>query len=398
MHILILIDKLILFGLCLLALSFTDIQWISVITVLGAVAVSSLNSYFENKIPVYLCVFYIALCLCVPECVAFLPLIVYDCAGGSTSFTNLAGEGPLRIRKWVLRLCWIVALPACLFAGNLHLPAVVVCASGAAFLLQYRTSAHLRIRSEFFALTDDTKERAAFMEQKNRDLMERQDYEIRLATLAERNRIAREIHDNVGHLLTRSILQLGALRVARTEDGSLVNEVDLIKGTLSDAMDSIRNSVHDLHDDSVDLRVQLETMINGFKFCPVKLRYDAGELPGALKYCFASIVREALSNIARHSHATEAYITVTEHPAFCQMIIGDNGTARNVSTVDRSKVDKAKADKAKADGFPVGIGLRNMADRVEALGGIFRTEQDKGFKIFISVPKGDHSDDNDKEN
>ena len=43
--------------------------------------------------------------------------------------------------------------------------------------------------------------------QKNKDLLEKQDYEIHVATLKERNRIAREIHDNVGHMLSRSLLQ-----------------------------------------------------------------------------------------------------------------------------------------------------------------------------------------------
>ena len=42
--------------------------------------------------------------------------------------------------------------------------------------------------------------------------MEKQDTEIYLATLKERNRIAREIHDNVGHMLSRSILMVGALK------------------------------------------------------------------------------------------------------------------------------------------------------------------------------------------
>ena len=44
-------------------------------------------------------------------------------------------------------------------------------------------------------------------------MRQNQDYEIHLATLKERNRIAREIHDNVGHLLSRSLLQTGALQV-----------------------------------------------------------------------------------------------------------------------------------------------------------------------------------------
>ena len=58
-----------------------------------------------------------------------------------------------------------------------------------------------------------------------------QDYEIYLATLKERNRIAREIHDNVGHMLTRSILQLGALSVINKDEtvGEAIND---LSGTL----------------------------------------------------------------------------------------------------------------------------------------------------------------------
>lgn len=41
---------------------------------------------------------------------------------------------------------------------------------------------------------------------------------MRLATLNERNRIAREIHDNVGHLLSRSLLQVGALQVVNRDE------------------------------------------------------------------------------------------------------------------------------------------------------------------------------------
>ena len=217
-------------------------------------------------------------------------------------------------------------------------------------------------------MVDSSSMRAELLERKNRDLMEKQDYEVKLATLAERNRIAREIHDNVGHMLTRSLLQIGALRVTHNDDDMLIGELEQIKGTLSGAMDSIRNSVHDLHDESVDLKSQLEMMAGGFEFCPVKLRYDAGELPIEMKYCFAAIIKEALSNIARHSDASAASVTVIEHPAFCQLLVSDNGTA-------------------KSSGDMRGIGLQNMAERVEALGGVFRTEHGKGFRIFASIPK-----------
>ena len=347
-----LVDKLVLFGLCLLTMSFTEIQWFFVAATLVAVAVSSLCGYFENRLTAVLCACYTVTCLFIPSFAIFLPLIVYDCAG---------------LNKWPLRLFWLAALPACFSIGALQIPIAIILSSGAAFILQYRTASQLKTRDEFFEIMDSAKESAGLLERKNRELMEKQDYEVKLATLAERNRIAREIHDNVGHMLTRSLLQIEALRVTNTDD-ALTGELEQVKDTLSGAMDNIRSSVHDLHDESLDLRSQLENLTEGFIFCPVKLRYDAGELPAVIKYCFAAIVREALNNIARHSDASEAAVTVVEHPAFCQLLISDNGTE-------------------KANAAEKGIGLQNMADRVDTLGGVFRTEQDKGFRIFISVPK-----------
>jgi len=348
-----LFDKLVILGLCLFVLSLTHVAWVSVIALLAAMTVSSLCSYFENRISGYLCAAYVILCLFSPQFIIFLPLIVYDCTG---------------FDSWILRLCWIVPLLFSINILDLHTLIAIVLFCGVAFVLQYRTASLLQMREAYFVMADDSKERAIHLEQKNNELMEKQDYDIRLATLAERNRIAREIHDNVGHLLTRSILQLGAMNITHGNDNLLTDELHLVKDTLSDAMDNIRASVHDLHEESIDLRLQLGAMIDGFNFCNIKLHFDAGELPSQMQYCFIAIVREALNNIARHSNATEVVISVTEHPAFCQLIIEDNG---------ESKTNRSSG----------GIGLINMADRVDSLGGIFRTDQSKGFKIFISIPK-----------
>ena len=343
-----LIDKLVLLGLCLLAISLSELKWLSIIVLLAAVTISSLNSYFENTLSLILSIIYVVVCFVIPEFTLFLPLIVYDLAG---------------MEKLPYRFFWCITLPLPFISLGWQVALVVTLASGVAFLLEYRTAAGIKIQNAYYTLTDDTKEKAAFLERENRELLSKQEYEVHLATLAERNRIAREIHDNVGHLLTRSILQIGAMQVIDNTSA----ELNSVKSTLTEAMNSIRESVHDLHDESINLKLQLEAMIDGFNFCPVKLRYDAGELPVRLRTCFAAVVREALSNIARHSGASEASITVTEHPAFCQLIIRDNGAVkeRNISQ---------------------GIGLSNMAERVNTLGGVFRTDYDKGFKIFISIP------------
>ena len=70
---------------------------------------------------------------------------------------------------------------------------------------------------EIKRIKDDSEERTMLLAEKNKALQEKQNYEIYAATLRERNRIAREIHDNVGHLLSRTILLTGAAKTVNQD-------------------------------------------------------------------------------------------------------------------------------------------------------------------------------------
>ena len=70
---------------------------------------------------------------------------------------------------------------------------------------------------EIRRIKDDSEERTLLLAEKNKALQEKQNYEIYAATLRERNRIAREIHDNVGHLLSRTILLTGAAKTVNRD-------------------------------------------------------------------------------------------------------------------------------------------------------------------------------------
>lgn len=348
-----LIDKLMLLILCGLGVLFTGVSAEVIGALLIAVTVSALNSYSEQKTVIPLCMCYCAAVFFWLGLALFLPMMAYDLAGQKR------------------RLCLIAPAAVVLFtlaAGEITVFLLAFLFSIFAWILRSRTDGYEAVQEKFYLVQDNSKEKEAHLERKNRELMEKQDYEVRLATLTERNRIAREIHDNVGHLLTRSLLQVGAMQVVNQQDEGLNSQLSMVKDTLSDAMDNIRSSVHDLHDDSLELKIQLYSLIETFDFCPVAFTYEAESVPKQVQYCFAAVVKEALSNIARHSNATQASVMVLEHPALYQLMVEDNGTKRG------------KED-------PNGIGLQNMRDRVEALCGIFRTEQKKGFRVFISVPK-----------
>ncbi len=149
-------------------------------------------------------------------------------------------------------------------------------------------------------MRDTDTELKLVMEQRNRELLEKQDNEIYLATLRERNRIAREIHDNVGHMLSRSILQVGALATICKEE-TIRQQLAGINDTLNQAMNSIRESVHDLHDDAIDLRqAAYEAVKDMRKNYDVHIEYDmSAHIPRNVKYCFIAIVKEGMSNIIK---------------------------------------------------------------------------------------------------
>lgn len=299
-----------------------------------------------------------SLCGVLPLLFCALPLFLYDA---------------LCEHKW-----WLV-LPALTIAINISALSTtqILCIGTAAlatFLWQQRTERLERSVERLTQLRDGITEENLQLTAQNRKLFEVQDSEIHVATLRERNRIAREIHDNVGHMLTRSILQTGAMQVINTQE-ALREPLNELKNTLDGAMTSIRASVHDLHDESIDLQHVLREMISSVdaKF-DAKLQYDAGEhIPGELKLCVAGIVREGISNAVKHSNGDRIDVIFREHPAFFQLLVEDNGSNPD----DTSPEQSAR-----------GIGLRNMRERAEAIGGhITFTASAHGFRIFMTVPK-----------
>lgn len=241
-----------------------------------------------------------------------------------------------------------------------------------AVLLEKRTEQFEHMEAWFKRSQDDSRERNFLLSEKNKALLEKQDYALYAATLRERNRIAREIHDNVGHVLSRSILLVGAMKTINKE-ATMQPLIENLDDSLNSAMDSIRNSVHDLHDEAVNLQETVQNLVREFKFCPVELCYDMGQdLPKEIKYCFISITKEALSNVIKHSNASRVVVLMREHPALYQLCIEDNGTV---------------SGRTSSQSTTSGIGLVNMQERVRTLNGTFQTMNYRGFKIFVTIPK-----------
>ena len=235
-----------------------------------------------------------------------------------------------------------------------------------ALLLSYRERQYAGMSSAYISLRDSDTEEKLTLQEQAQTLIENQDAGIKIATLQERTRIAREIHDNVGHLLSRSILQVGAMLTVKKDDESLL----LLKESLDAAMQGIRSSVHDLRDDALDLETSARQILADYTSYRTYFEYDiAPELPVAITYCFLTITKEALANITKHSNADTIRISMKEYTSLYRLSIADNGTDIKIPEGN------------------IGMGLENMQARVSALKGTIRFSAQNGFHIFVSIPK-----------
>lgn len=315
---------------------------------------------------------YVIIAVFVPSFMPFAPLAFYDIA-----------QHVRREHAWSalgVAATFVFALVADYRAGTLPARALLLTAilSVAATLLSLRTAQLEREQERMRRTRDELQERALALEARNRDLADRQDYEVELATLAERARIAREIHDNVGHQLTRASLQTEALRVVHANEPGVAADFADIKRTVDEALQLVRTSVHALNDNAVDLSVQLERIVEGARSDSgpqIELEVLAEHAPANVANCFAAVLREALSNAMRHAHAQNVTVRCMEHPSFYQLIVTDDGEG-GVQTG--------------GCGVAEGMGLGSMRERVETLGGTFTAGPRAGaggWRVFVTVPK-----------
>lgn len=248
-----------------------------------------------------------------------------------------------------------------------------------AFYLAFKTGRHERAEEDLRAKYDDARWDSLNAQKLREETMKNADNEVYMARLKERNRIAREIHDNVGHMITRVIVQLQAIKIINKDPG-VGEQLESVSQTLDLAMTSMRKSVHELHDESIDLSIGINDITS-----TISDRFDVtvntlidSPADNALKSNILGIIKEAVTNIAKHSSGDKVLIEVVENISFWRVKIHDNGS-NPVREIEL-------AGNGMADGG--GIGLNNIASRAKAAGGRASVMSDeKGFTVMVTIPK-----------
>lgn len=195
-----------------------------------------------------------------------------------------------------------------------------------------------------------------------------------LATTRERNRVAREIHDGVGHYLTVVKTQLDAASALLPASPDRAREaVSKAARLAAEALDDVRRSVGTLRTDAA--RPPLpdalkELAAHGEPAPTLAIEGEPRPLTPGVEHALFRAAQEGLTNIRKHARATSALLRLDfRTPQRVVLELADNGVGTN-------------------GGHDAGFGLRGLRERIELLGGTVATGNrlEGGFALRVEVP------------
>jgi len=187
-----------------------------------------------------------------------------------------------------------------------------------------------------------------------------------LAKVAERERIARDLHDVLGHTLSVIILksELAGKLIERDPERAKA-EIGDVERTSREALAEVRNTIRGYRADSLD--AELKQAKATLETAGVAVKSESAEisLTPAQESVVALVVREAVTNVVRHAGAHHCLLRLLPVNGNCRLEIHDDGCG---------------------GGMVEGNGLRGMRERIEALGGTLERDTRSGTRLRIEFP------------
>ena len=202
----------------------------------------------------------------------------------------------------------------------------------------------------------------------NAELRRNQSEIEHLAKIAERERIARDLHDLLGHTLSVSVLKARlAAKLIRRDPDAAEREVDEIERISREALGQVREAVQGYR--SAGLVEELENARATFATADIQANFevddDATKAPSQIANVLAMSLREAVTNVIRHAGSTRCKVELVKVDHAMVLKVVDNG-------VGGARVE--------------GAGLNGMRERVAALGGSIEIDGSSGTSIMVRLP------------
>ncbi len=217
--------------------------------------------------------------------------------------------------------------------------------------------------------------RMAISEQHSRQQAEALTQEIEgLAATVERTRIAREIHDTLGHCLTNLQMQLAVAQEFKHRDLDLVFEsIDSARELTDGCIEDVSHALRAMRQHSFDFNGTVAELVEKnaqSEHLSIHNLINLPELPLAISHHLYSILREGLTNIRKHSGASIVKLSGWIENRQIVLSIEDNGRGFDPGQISN------------------GLGLTGIAERVEILGGKLKikSDVDHGTSIRVTIP------------
>lgn len=228
----------------------------------------------------------------------------------------------------------------------------------------------MRKRENVYKSTFDDERRLIYeLEAAKTKLMQSSIEVAHMTEIKERNRIARSLHDNVGHSIAGTYMQLQvALKLYGKNDDKAKKILAESTERISETLTLMRNTVHNIVPKEEVGIEYIKKIIDNFKFCKVQFECNGDEnlISPVNMRIMALNIKEALTNAFKYSGADEMKIIIDINEKYIRLYIKDNGIGCN----------KVKD----------GLGISSMRDRIKSVGGTISTNGDDGFLIVCIIP------------
>lgn len=199
---------------------------------------------------------------------------------------------------------------------------------------------------------------------------------------AERQRIARELHDDTAQILFAQLLRVSALKSSPHE--AVRQTAENLETLTVEAIEGVRRLALELRPPALDdlgVREALGDLAQRFSentgmHVELDVTGSRDRLAPEAELVLYRVAQEAMTNVVKHARATEARITLARWPDRVDLTVDDNGTGFDPS-IDRPR-----------DGRGLGLGLFGMEERVVLVGGslAIRTLVPSGTRVAVSLP------------
>jgi len=201
----------------------------------------------------------------------------------------------------------------------------------------------------------------------------------------ERRRIGRELHDETGQSLAAALLNLDlAEKSLGPASPASVERISTARQLIRHSLSQVKLLIHDLRPSMLDdfglvpaLRWYVQSHLQGVDLeVEIDLPEENRRLPSGVETTLYRIAQESLGNIARHSHATRALLSLEVQSGYAALAVADNGTGFDPDDVILDREGR------------YGVGLLSIKERAELLGGTARitSAPGRGTQVHVVVP------------